>query len=116
MSETGQKNHKDKNSTTFSQEPHENRLILLKLIDLSLINSQRPVLKLKRHDDRILKALQHGKRVKGQSISKCLFGVLKFYQKANENKSTRGIIVVKSFFLFNFWEELRIPKSPFEIN
>ena len=34
--------------------------------------------------------------IKGQLISKCLFGVLKFFQK-------------------HFLEELRIPKSPFEI-
>ena len=33
---------------------------------------------------------------KGQLISKCLFGVFNFFQKSNENKSTSGIIVVKS--------------------
>ena len=32
---------------------------------------------------------------KGQLISKCLFGVINFFQKTNENKSTRGFIVVK---------------------
>ena len=36
------------------------------------IRKVRSVMKLKRHDDRILKALQRGKWVKGQVISKCL--------------------------------------------
>ena len=36
---------------------------------------------------------------------------LQFFQKTNENSSTWGWI-----FLFVFLEELRIPKSPFEIN
>ena len=53
---------------------------------------------------------------KGQLILKCLFGVFKFFQKTNENKSTWGIIVVKSNFFVHFSEELRIPKSSFEIN
>ena len=53
---------------------------------------------------------------KGHLISKCLFGVFKFFQKTNKNKSTWGIIVVKSNFFIRFLEELRIPKSPFEIN
>jgi hypothetical protein len=48
---------------------------------------------------------------KGQLISKCLFGVFKFFQKTNKNKSPWGII-----FFIRFSEELRIPKSPFEIN
>ena len=48
---------------------------------------------------------------KGQLISKCLFGVFKFFHKTNENKSPGGIMVV-----FVFLEELRIQKSPFEIN
>ena len=56
------------------------------------------------------------KSVKGQLISKCLFGVFKFFQKTNENKSTWGIIVVKLDFFICFLEELRIPKSLFEIN
>ena len=34
----------------------------------------------------------------------------------NENKSTLGIIVVKSNFFVPFLGELRIPKSPSEIN
>ena len=53
---------------------------------------------------------------KGQLISKLIFGVFKFFQKTNENKSTWGIIVVKSNFFVRFLEELRILKSPFEIN
>ena len=53
---------------------------------------------------------------KGQLISKCLFGVFNFSQKTNENKSTWGIIVVKLNIFIRFLGELRIPKSPFEIN
>ena len=53
---------------------------------------------------------------KGQLISKCLFGVFKFFQKTNENKSTWDIIVVKSDFFVRFLEELRITKSPCKIN
>ena len=53
---------------------------------------------------------------KGQLLSKCLFGVFKFFQKANENKSTWGIIVVKSNFFVCFLKGLKIPKSSFEIN
>ena len=53
---------------------------------------------------------------KGQLISKCLFGVFKIFQNTNENKSTWGIIVVKANFFVRFLEELRIPKSSFEIN
>ena len=45
--------------------------------------------------------------------SKCLFGVFNFSQKTNENKSTWGIIVLKSNFFVRFLGELRIPKSPF---
>ena len=52
---------------------------------------------------------------KGRSISKRLFDVFKFFLRKNKNKSTRGIIVAKSNFL-RIFEELRIPKSPFEIN
>ena len=33
---------------------------------------------------------------KGQLISKCLFGFFIFFQKTNEDKSTRGFIVVGS--------------------
>ena len=36
--------------------------------------------------------------------------------KKNENKSTSGIIVVKLNCFVCFLEELKIPKSPFEIN
>ena len=47
---------------------------------------------------------------KGQLISKYLFGVCKFFQKTNENKSTWGIIVViKLNFFVRFF-------GPFEIN
>ena len=53
---------------------------------------------------------------KGHFDSKCLFSILKIFQKTNENKSTWGIIVVKLKFFVRFLEELRIPKSPFEIN
>ena len=53
---------------------------------------------------------------KGQLILKLLFCVFKFFQKTNKNKSTWGIIVVKLNFFVRFLEELRIIKSPFEIN
>ena len=53
---------------------------------------------------------------KGQLILKCLFGVFKIFQKTNGNKSIWGIIAVKSYFSIRFLEELRVPKSPFEIN
>ena len=43
--------------------------------------------------------------VKGQLISKCLFGVFNFFQKTNENKSTGDIIVVKSNSFVRFLEE-----------
>ena len=36
----------------------------------------------------------------GQLISKCLFSVLKFFQKMNENKLTWGIIVIVKSNLF----------------
>ena len=52
---------------------------------------------------------------KGQWISKCLFGVFKFFQKTYENKSTWGIIVKLNCFV-RFLEELMIPKSLLEIN
>ena len=44
------------------------------------------------------------------------FWCLQFFQKKNKNNSTWGIIVVGSNFFIRFLEELRIPKSPFEIN
>ena len=50
---------------------------------------------------------------KGQLISKCLFGVFRFFQKTNENKSTWffwGNISLKNHFDF-VW-----PKIHFEIN
>ena len=53
---------------------------------------------------------------KGQLILKCRFCVFKFFQKTNKNKLNWGIIVVKLNFFVCFLEELRIPKSPFEIN
>ena len=37
--------------------------------------------------------------IKGQLISKWFFGVVDFLQKPNENKSTWGIIVVKSNYV-----------------
>ena len=37
---------------------------------------------------------------KGQLISKWFFGVVDFLQKTNENKSTWGIIVLKSKLFF----------------
>ena len=49
---------------------------------------------------------------KGHLISKCLFGVFKYFQKMNENKSTWGIISSYVEFFVRF---LRIPKSSFEI-
>jgi hypothetical protein len=44
------------------------------------------------------------------------FWCLESFKKTNENKSTCGIIVGKLIFFVRFLEELRIPKSPFEIN
>ena len=41
---------------------------------------------------------------------------LQFFKKPNKNNSTWGIIVVRLIFFVHFLEELRIPKSPFEIN
>ena len=53
---------------------------------------------------------------KGQIISKWFFGVFGFLQKMNENKSTWGIIVVKSnSFIRFFLEEIEDIKNPFEI-
>ena len=50
--------------------------------------------------------------IKGQLISKCLFGVFNFFQKTNENKSTRGIIVVKLNSLVRFfWRNVSLKKS-----
>ena len=53
---------------------------------------------------------------KGQLISKYLFGVFKFFQKMNKNKLTWGIIALKLNFFRSFLEDLRITKSPLEIN
>ena len=50
---------------------------------------------------------------KGQLISKCLFSVFNFFQKMNENKSTLGIIVVKSNLFVRFLEEIDDSKKPF---
>ena len=47
--------------------------------------------------------------MKGQLISKWFFGVGDFLQKTNKNKSTWGIIVVKSFV--RFLEEIDNPKT-----
>ena len=53
---------------------------------------------------------------KGQLISKWFFGVVDFLQKTNENKSTWGIIAVKSNSNVHFLEEIDDPKNHFEIN
>ena len=42
---------------------------------------------------------------KGQLISKCLFAVFNCFQKMNVNKSTLGIIIVKSICFVRFLEE-----------
>ena len=52
---------------------------------------------------------------KGQLISKLFFGIVDFLQKMNENKSTWGIIVVKSNSFFHFLEEIEDIKDHFEI-
>ena len=55
------------------------------------------------------------KLFKGQLISKWFFGVVDFLQKMNGNKSTWGIIVVKSNSFVRFLEEIDDPKNHFEI-
>ena len=45
-----------------------------------------------------------------------VFGVVDFLQKTNENKSTWGIIVVKSNLFVRFLEEIDDLKNHFEIN
>ena len=50
---------------------------------------------------------------KGHLISKCLFGVFNFSQKTNENKSTWGIIVVKSNFFVRFFGRIEDTKKSF---
>ena len=45
-----------------------------------------------------------------------VFEVVDFLQKTNENKSTWGIIVVKSNSFVHFLEEIDDPKNLFEIN
>ena len=57
---------------------------------------------------------QFGDLFKGQLISKYLFGVFSFLQKTNENKSTWGIIVVKSNSFVHFLEETLSWKNHFE--
>ena len=54
--------------------------------------------------------------LKGQLISKCLFGVFDFFQKTNKIKLTWGIIVVKSNSFVCFWRKSMTPKNHFEIN
>ena len=56
------------------------------------------------------------KWTKGQTISKWLFGVFDFLQETNENKSIKGIIVVKSNSFIRFFKEIDDPKDRFEIN
>ena len=46
---------------------------------------------------------------KGQLISKWFFGVVDFLQKTNENKSTWGLIVVKSNLFVHSLEEIDDP-------
>ena len=61
--------------------------------------------------------IQNWQGFKGQLLSKWFFGVVDFLQKTNKNKSSRGIIVVKSnLFGFFFWRKLMTPKNHFEIN
>ena len=45
--------------------------------------------------------------VKGQLISKCLFGVFTFFQKTNENKSTSSKV---EFVCSFFWKKRRLEK------
>ena len=57
----------------------------------------------------------HSTRLKlGQLILKCFFGVFNFFQKTNENKSTWGIIVVKSNSFVRFLEETSAWKNRFD--
>ena len=54
---------------------------------------------------------------KGQSISKCLLGDFNSPNYiTNKNNLTSGTIVVKFNFFVIYLGELRISKSPFEIN
>ena len=53
--------------------------------------------------------------IKGQIISKWIFGVVDFLQKTNENKSNWGIIVVKLNSFVRFLEEVKDTKNHFEI-
>ena len=53
---------------------------------------------------------------KGQLISIWFYGVVDFLHKTNENKSTWGIIEVKSNLFVRFLEEIDDPKNHFEIN
>ena len=46
-----------------------------------------------------------------KEISKCLFGVFNFFQKTNKNKSTWGIIVVKSNRFIVFRKKCRLKKT-----
>ena len=51
---------------------------------------------------------------KCQLISKCLFGVFNFFQKTDENKSTWGILVVKSNSFVHFLEDFMAWQFAFE--
>ena len=51
--------------------------------------------------------MNYANLAKGQLISKWFFGVVDFLQKTNENKSTWGIIVVKTNFFVHFLEEIK---------
>ena len=51
---------------------------------------------------------------KGHLISKWFFGVFDFFKKLNENKSTWGIIVVKSNSFVHFLEESAAWKNHYD--
>ena len=53
---------------------------------------------------------------KGQSISKCLFGVFNFFNKTNEKIRVTSMIPQVHLLLFVFWEKLKTPKRHFEID
>ena len=50
-------------------------------------------------------------KAKGQLISKRFWRVVDFLQKTNKNKSTWGIIVVKTNLFVRFLEEIDDPKK-----
>ena len=54
-------------------------------------------------------------KAKGHLISKWFFRVVDFLQKMNENKSIKGIIVVKLNSFVRFSEEIEDTKNHYEI-